>query len=64
MTYGDKIRAMSDKELAEFLVHLPCEYFEICDHLGITTMDEQISHCEATKCQDCLLEFLKTEVDE
>lgn len=64
MTYGDKIRAMSDKELAEFLFHCPCEYLDVDDCLGITTMDEHISHCEASNCQDCLLEILKKEVDE
>ena len=33
MTNGDKIRKMSDEELAEFIdSHVPCFEFCMCDH--------------------------------
>lgn len=51
LTNGDKIRAMSDNELAEYLseVHY-CPTFSICD---------------ATKnCYDCWAEWLRSPVEE
>ena len=59
-TNADRIRAMSDEELAEWM---DCDYGGLspwcrlqdeCPHLGE----------EETRCYDCMLEWLKKEVDD
>lgn len=47
MTNGDKIRQMSDEELAEYLYDGNCPTRE----------------CQAPLCKDCWLKWLKSEVE-
>ena len=51
MTFGDKIRAMTDEELAEWIAHPKISYC-YCQH----------DICDGEKtCAECALEWLKQE---
>ena len=53
MTNGDKIRSMSDEELAKFIdSHVPCFEFCMCEHYI----------CEE-KCIQGISKWLKSEVE-
>lgn len=56
-TNGDRIRAMSDEELAEFLsrVKKPCGYCQLSAVAGA---------CTETLCDDAMEEWLKQPVEE
>ena len=53
---GDRIRAKSDEELAEWLCHGCCP----SDRGGTDIADE---YCSDTNCRECWLEWLKKEAD-
>lgn len=53
-TWGDKIRAMSDEELAEWLAgKLGCRH---CDRIGLCS--------SVSECKEAYLQWLKSEVKE
>lgn len=53
MTNGDKIRSMSDEELAEFIdSHVPCFEFCMCDH-----------YICKEKCKEGIEKWLKSEAE-
>ena len=56
MTNGDKIRAMTDEELLEFLMGLDFEFCEYC------TVRSTCSDHEG--CQETILKWLKEEVND
>ena len=61
MTNGDKIRAMTDEELLEFLMNLDFEFCEYC-----TVRSTCSDHCTVRStcsdhegCQETILKWLK-----
>ena len=57
MTWGDKIRAMTDEELAGFCANtLP--YAPWCDY------DKENGWCELESCEPCALKWLKQEASD
>lgn len=53
VTNGDKIRSMSDEELAEFIdSHVPCFEFCMCDH-----------YICKEKCKEGIEKWLKSEAE-
>ena len=52
-TWGDKIRSMSDEELAEFLLHF--QYCDICD--------EQLEGCCSKECKNNIIKHLQSEAE-
>ena len=59
MTNGDRIRSMSDKELAEVLINLP-------NRLGCYDPNDgcMMDFSENKICSECILEWLKQECAE
>lgn len=62
MNNGDRIRAMSNEELAEFLLKVNTAYSESC------MMGEKVCKWEdypthGKGCKDCFEEWLESEVD-
>ena len=53
MTRADKIRSMSDEELAEFLLHY--QYCDICD--------EQLEGCCSKECKNNIIKHLQSEAE-
>ncbi len=54
MTWGDKIRKMTDEELARFLVDFPLvSIYEDCTHVK-----------DGVDCEQCVLEWLQLETEE
>lgn len=58
MTNADRIRNMSDKELAEFLVKVNTAYAEPCMVSGGDCKHENTDK----DCKDCFIEWLQAEV--
>lgn len=59
MTQGDRIRAMSDAELAEFLPivsDIMCKPTDKC-------MENIFNHGECEKTKECVLKWLQSEVE-
>ena len=61
MTNADRIRNMSDEELAEFLVKVNGAYAKDC-MVGIEVC--KYDDCADMDCEDCFLEWLQAEVKE
>ena len=61
MTNADRIRNMSDEELADFLVRVNCAYAEDC-MVGIEVC--KCDDCADMDCVDCFLEWIQAEVKE
>ena len=59
-TNADRIRAMSDEELAEFIPVM----FDCCCNPTEECMREQTNRGECLKTKDCVLRWLKSEVKE
>ena len=60
-THADRIRTMSDEELAEFLFNVNNAYTESCMMQdGNCKWEDYPTHDKG--CKDCFLEYLKTEV--
>lgn len=55
MTNGERIRLMSDEELASFLEGLPAHGCACC------SCDDDDAKCEKTDCEDGIIEWLKQE---
>lgn len=61
MTQGDKIRSMSDEELAEFFLKVNIAYAEPCmTGESDCVWEDYPTHDKG--CKDCFLEWLKSEV--
>ena len=54
MTNADRIRAMTDEELAELLAPVLCPYLDCPSELPFE---------DTTTCKDCWLDWLRQEVD-
>ena len=59
MTNADRIRNMTDEELAEFLVRVNGAYAKDC-MVGIEVC--KYDDCADMDCEDCFLEWLQAEV--
>ncbi len=62
MSKGDKIRAMSDEELAEFLFKVNAASKHCMTEEGDCKWEDYPTHDKG--CKDCFLEWLKSEVKE
>ena len=60
-TNADRIRNMTDDELAEFLVRVNGAYAKDC-MVGIEVC--KYDDCADMDCEDCFLEWLQAEVEE
>ena len=56
MTNGERIRSMSDEELADFLDDVPGNVCECCSR------EQYDEKCESIACVDGIIEWLKQEV--
>ena len=61
MTNADRIRAMTDEELMEFLEH-DCWSIDYCKKDA--PIDQETKECLLPSCKQCWLEWLKQEADE
>ena len=61
MTNADRIRAMTDEELMEFLEH---DYWSIDYCKKDAPIDQETKECLLPSCKQCWLEWLKQEADE
>ena len=63
LTNADKIRSMTDEELAEFLLKVNKAYAEPCmTRQSDCKWEDYPTHNKG--CKDCFLEWLKSEVEE
>lgn len=58
-TNADRIRAMSDKELAEFI---PCPYDTAGDYIMPCLLGEREGNSTKEECQECMMKWLEREV--
>ena len=59
-TNADRIRAMTDEELMEFLEH---DYWSIDYCKKDAPIDQETKECLLPSCKQCWLEWLKQEAD-
>ena len=59
-TNADRIRAMTDEELMEFLEH---DYWSIDYCKKDAPIDQETKECLLPSCKQCFLEWLKQEAD-
>ena len=59
-TQADRIRAMSDEELAQFLLRVNTAYSEPC-MLGGCKWEDYPTHDKG--CKDCFMEYLQSQIE-